>query len=453
MTPVVFALVLSFAFLLLQNCEGIFNKKKLPLGESYPFAMVELYGDTLLAMHPGSQINTVVNPSGAATPLEDNGLLYVVKGENSHFLLYKKEDGRRLDLKLRPGELWVNGRLHAVALDSSARTSSWLKSYRPESLKGLRTVTIGEGIPTDWFPRIFELAKINPAVSYLPENFSELPERDLILMEGLWKVTVPELFFGKDNQVIYADLRAAKAVYLEQADSLPARGYLESLAKMPPGGKIWLDGFSEKEIRDILLKIHPDELALENGGIQSAGTLAAWPGLKSLFLSNPVSDFSILGQLQGLERLGVAADTASGSLNRIKGLRFLSLEADSATAFGLLARNPDLQYLCLKTDSLQRFPDFKRFSKLQGLVLPPVVNPVYAEIKNWEVPYIGVAAGDSVLQVIREQVPDAMVYGQGKDFWGACLGSGWLVLLLPLFFLMVYIKNRWHVSKGREAKA
>ena len=102
-------------------------------------------------------------------------------------MYYKKEDGRRLDLELQPGELRVNGLLASVALDSSARTASWLESYRPESLSGLRTVTIGEGIPVTWFPRIFELAKINPSVSFLPENFSELPERELILMQGLWK--------------------------------------------------------------------------------------------------------------------------------------------------------------------------------------------------------------------------------------------------------------------------
>lgn len=441
------------AAFLFQNCEGAFGGKQLPLGKNYPFAMVELYGDTLLAMQPGSQINTIVNPSGAALPLEDNGLLYLVKDEDAHFLCYKKEDGYRLDVDLRPGELRVNGLLMAVALDSSARTASWLEAYRPESLSGLRTVSIGEGIPVEWFPRIFELAKINPSVSFLPENFSELPERDLVLMQGLWKATMPELFFGTDSQAIYADLRAAKAVYLEQADSIPAPGYLDALAKMPPGGRIWLDGFSEQEIRKILSKTRPDELAVENGGIENATTLAAWPELKSLFLSNPVRDFGILGPLKSIERLGVTADTAPLGLDAVKGLRFLSLEADSATVFGVLARNPGLQYLCLTTDTLEQFPDFKQFSKLQGLVIPPVASPDFSETENWSVPYVGAPAGDSVLQVIRGQAPGTMVYGQGKNFWGACLGSGWLVLLLPLFFLMVYIKSRRHVSKGQEVSA
>lgn len=448
--PVFLALALFMAIFLLQSCDRIGGGRKLPLGKDYPFAMVELYGDTLLAIHPGSQINTKVNPSGAALPLEDDGVLYIVQREASHFLYYKKEDGPRLDLELKPGELRVNGLLTSVVLDSSARTASWLESYRPESLSGLRTVTIGEEIPVAWFPRIFELAKINPSISFLPENFSELPERDLILMQGLWKATVPKLFFGTDEQVVSVDLRGSKAVYLEKADSLPAQGYLDALAKMPSGGRLWLDGFSEKEIHDILLKTRPGELAVEGSVIESPGTLAAWPGLKSLFISNPVRDFGILQPLEALERLAVTADSAPANLNLIKNLYFLSLEADSATAFGVLAQNPDLQYLCLKADTLQRFPDFSKFDKLKGLVLPAVASQDYSSVNTWKVPYIGAPVSDSVLQVIRQKAPDAMVYGQGKDFWGACLGSGWLILLLPLFFLMVYVKNHWNVRKITE---
>ena len=400
--------------------------------------MVELYGDTLLAMQLGSQVNTIINPSGAAVPLDDNGLLYLVKDEEAHFLWYKKEDGQRLDLELRPGQLWVNGRLHAVALDSSAESGTWLSKYSPEDLAGLRTVTIGQGIPEAWFPRIFGLIKINPSISFLTENLSELPERDLILMQGLWKATAPELFLGNDKQVVYANLRAAKAIYLEQADSLPARGYLQFLAKMPSGGKIWLDGFSESEISKILATTKPDELALENSEIRNAQTLAAWTGLKSLFLNMPVRDFGILRQLQTLERLGVAADAASVGFESVRGLRFLCLEADSAVALAILAQNPDVQFLCLKSENLHKFPDFSKFKELKGLVLPAVASQDYSAVGAWKVPYIGAPVTDSVLQVIRQKAPEAMVYGQGRNFWGACLGSGWLGLLLPLFFVLVY---------------
>jgi len=449
MNPALLALAISLTVVLLQSCEGIFSRKKLPLGKEFPFGMVEMYGDTLFAIHPGTQINTMIGPTGAAFPLYDGALLTIIKGDSSAMLYYKAGDGTKLNLKLGPGRLWINGDLHSITLDSSAATASWLHSYRPDSLKALRMVVLGDYLPESWYPRIFELTRINPTVSIFRENFGKTDRKDEILLEGLWKASLPEVFVGTDQQVGYADLRTVRALYLSKQDSLPAKGYLDALSALPPGGRIWLDGFSEAEAGKIVQTVSPDELALENTVVRELGTIL-WPGLKSLLLSGPVSDIGPVGQLKSLERLGiVVGEEGIRGMESIKGLHFLSITSDSATAFSLLRQNPGLQFVCLSLDTLRAFPALTGLGGLRGIVLPPLAVQDYRPLDVLDVPYVGVPVKDSVLQIIRSQLPGKMVYAQGRDFWGACLGSAWMVLLLPLVLLFVYGK-KWAYAREHQ---
>lgn len=430
------------------SCDMLSGRRTLDLGRKMPFGMVEFFGDTMLMMHPGTQINTQITPAGAACPLSDFSLIFFFEDDNSGFHLYKKEDGAKLRIELDARQLRVNGRLRSVVLDSSEATGNWLRSYRPDSVAHLRLVVIGKNLSTDWYPRIFELAKINPNISFIAESFEEVEGKDEILLSGLWKASYPEVFVGNDTSMQKADLRAVRTLYLNKSDSLLPQGFLDRLKVLPPGGRIWLDGFEGEEIRSILKTGKPSELVLENTELQDPAVLAAWPGLNALFLAGPVSDLRPLAGLEALEMLGLqAADTTLG-LETIRDLRFLSIESDSATAFGVLRQNPDLQFLHLETDSLAQLPDLSEFRKLQGILLPRLELADYSAMGGWEIPFVGMPASDSLIQVVQAQYPAGKVYAQGKNFWGACLGSGWLLLLLPMIWIFLWIKTTVHARRN-----
>ena len=91
----------------------IFNPSPLRLGERFPFAMVEFYGDTTLLLQLSNNLNTAVNPSGAAVPLSDQTLLFFMGDSMSSFYLYRKEDGRQIRYEMADGKLRINGQLSA----------------------------------------------------------------------------------------------------------------------------------------------------------------------------------------------------------------------------------------------------------------------------------------------------------------------------------------------------
>ncbi|MBK7477510.1 MAG: hypothetical protein IPI11_16455 [Haliscomenobacter sp.] len=418
----------------------IFNPSPLNLGKRLPFTMVEFYGDTTLLLQLSNNLNTAVNPSGAAVPLSDQTLLYFMGDSISSFYLYRKEDGRKIRYEMAHGKLRINGKLSALSVDSTETSARALKSMNEDSIQNLRLVVIQENIRESVYPDLFRLAKINPRISFIGESFGDLSDKDSILLQGLWKPTLPGVIIAEDTDLPFLDLREAHTLFLNKEDSILAPSFFNAMKTVPDNGKLWLDGFEEDEIKTIIQETHPREIAVVNTEIQTPATLTSWTGIQSLVVEDTLSDLAPLSQLGELEWLSAPVGEGAKGIEAVKNLRFLQVKTSSKELNALLKNNRGLEYLHFRQDSLEALPDLMQLSRLAGLTIPKPEGADLGQLKELKaLKYLGTPAQDSLLQTLKPYCPECLVYGQGYDFWGSCLGSGWLLLIFPLIWFFVRV--------------
>lgn len=418
----------------------IFNPSPLRLGERFPFAMVEFYGDTTLLLQLSNNLNTAVNPSGAAVPLSDQTLLFFMGDTISSFYLYQKEDGRKIRYEMADGKLRINGKLSALSVDSTETSARALKSMNEDSIQNLRLVVIQENIRESVYPDLFRLAKINPRISFIGESFGDLSGKDSILLQGLWKPTLPGVVLAEDTDLPFLDLRETHTLFLNKEDSVLAPSFFNAMKTLPENGKLWLDGFEEEEIKAIIEETQPREIAVVNTEIHNPATLTSWTGIQSLVVEDTLTDLAPIGQLAGLEWLSTPVSEGAKGIDAVNNLKFLQVKAGSKELDALLKNNPGLEYLHFRQDTLEALPDLRQLSRLSGLTIPKPEGADLTQLKELKaLKYLGAPAPDSLVQTLEPYCPECLVYGQGYDFWGSCLGSGWLLLIFPLIWVFLRV--------------
>lgn len=441
--PIVGLLALLGISLLLVRSYQTYNQPE--YGNKLPFSMVTITGDTALALHFSANLNTRITPSGAALPLSDHTLLYFFADSNEAFVLYRNTDGSKLDVQVESNMARINGAISTLMIDSTAASEKLLKGLSKEVIRNTRLVVLGDHLPETWYPALFRLAKVNPALSFIRTSLSDSSPKDSILIRGLWKTTTPEVATGNAGELPFIDLRKTRTLFLEKSDSILPIGFLEALATIPPNSTLWLDGFEEKEIAQMIEIAQPREVSIVNTPISNAAYLTKSKELHALHLEDSLADLTPLKKLPHLEWLSVETAQSPKGADAIQHLYYLHAQTDPATMQTLIQHNPNLQYLSLGRDSLAQLPDLSALSNLRALNIPAPHSMNLEPLKAYtNLKYLGAPVADSALADLQPYCPQCLVYAQGNDFWGVCLGSPLLLFLLPLWWLTIVLLRKKH---------
>ncbi len=367
--------------------------------------------------------------------------------------VYRASDGPNLEVKVDGQNLLLAGKVISVELDKEKGGAEWLAKATKTELRAVRLLALNNGPDATWRAPLDRLAAANPGVG-------------LVFGEGVdWQRVLPRfrprvlaLAAGKldpERRRILADQRQVETLIIkgDDAGSFDALILLHGLRRLAitewnvekagplPAGldrlrSIMIPGAKLKDLAALdaapagvveLSAVDCDELT-------DLGALARRPGLRTLILtgSKKVRDLSVLDGLTRLQWVGLPPETTQ----------------DQFTAF--VGQHPELRILELVgCQQVKDLAPLRQLPKLEGLVLGGPVNhlEVLRELKSLR--FIGVdketfKKNPDQIADLRKALPDALVVPVG----GLCVGSGWILLLLPAVVLMSMVPRRPRAAPG-----
>ena len=423
---------------------GLFLLSILLIFRGFPdekrFIVVQLKGNGLVTNWSKSFHFTFFpasNRDKGAILTEKNDVL----GFNDTYFRYQptKEDTLRIN---DGGDslVFINGKINSIVIHKNEDLLPWFRQMKPEQLTDLASILIEDPIPESYIPYLKTIASQHPHLSLtFAGNDSLNLATDYIRKAGFFQPTV--VFIPVTNADIPALLqwKQAKGLFIVLDDSvilnpLPALPemkecivYGDDLKTMPPD--FFINNPQLKKLSLLLNKpfyalLTPldqlDELVLNNGD-----SIAALDKLKHI--PEKLSVLLISGKCTGIEQLAKA-----------KRLKWLGLpENTSQKEFNLLTTNlKKLQVLEIAGDStITDFSSAEQLSDLRGLVITDTVTDKKSIGRLKKLRYLSLPhdtkEDSAYLKEMAKALPGCLVVANS----GACLGSGWLLLLLPLALL------------------
>lgn len=349
--------------------------------------------------------------------------------------------------------LYINGDLTGISISKDSPPLSFFNQLSTEDISNLRTIQFEEPIWDSIRPYLKKIALLNPAVDivYFSENESVAHlNRDLHWLSNYFH---PRALFleHETDSISFSSLAKFPALeILLIALPIKGSGYLPHLPHLKE-----LILFNNEDSTSIDSEFFKENIDLESltiiindGGTIDWTSLNKLKNLQNLYIE---SDSIILNNiyihhphLKSLHlRLNKESVSISGIFKKNK-LKWLSLHPAEASFLGqspkvLQDSFPELEYLEFENnDSLLDYRNFKNFKKLKYLVVFGEVG-LDSTLHNLDyLRYLSLSDDflkDSVNVVkLQRALPNTIITPNS----GACLGSGWLLLLIPLAGLWFY---------------
>ena len=223
-----------------------------------------------------------------------------------------------------------------------------------------------------------------------------------------------------------------------------------------------------KHLHNLMLEWDPDKgpvinfmkykklsaLSIHESSLKSTQNIKLPNNIRSLFFvsCDSLQDISNLSSYTELRTLGFSGCKKLRDIRSVKGMKNLSWLScppfvDQAQFDSLIPSLPSLQVLeLIDCDSLRNLEVLKKANRLKSLTLADKnINPLLLfEMKNLELlvikPDTG-KTGENQIQELKIQLPNTLVV-PGK---GLCLGSGWILLIIPMVVIGVIFLRRMRV--------
>lgn len=349
--------------------------------------------------------------------------------------------------------MYINGNLTGISISRDSPPRSFFNQLSAEEISHLRTIQFEEPIWDSFKPYLKKIALLNPAVDIV--YFSEIDSVALLNRDLNWlsQYFHPRaLLLGHETDSISFSCLVKYPSLETLMMTLPIKrnGYLPHLPHLKD--IILLNNEDGTSIDFSFLSENTDIESLKiidnNGEFIDCAALNKLKNLRKLYIE---SDSIILNDiylqhphLRSLNlKLYKEGVSISGILKKNK-LKWLSLHPADSPFKGQSPKVfqdsfPELEYLEFENnDSLLDYRNFKNFKKLKHLVVFGKVG-LDSTLHNLDhLRYLSLSNDflkDSVNVVrLQKALPNTIITPNS----GACLGSGWLLLIIPLAGLWFY---------------
>lgn len=387
--------------------------------------------------------------------VEDGDLLYVLPGESAPEVMirYSSFLGNELSFRcdsLEPFILKLNNQIFALQLYDSI-SWNWVKNATSDVLKGIHSVSLSLPVEKDQFEILSSLISVSQLSGAMINAESGLHHLDKIL----FMCQLEWLYISTDTTLLFSDiarhnLNKIELLYLNEAtDSVDNINHLQKLNHLQQ--LIISSGSCKYKTMNLSEYHNLKSLSIIESQIMSTGEIQLPDKLKSLYFLSCDSLFDVqnLSKYNKLRILGFTQCRRLQDISSIHGMKnliWLSCPPGmNQIQFDTLI--PSLQSLhvleLINCDSLKSIEAIKELKSIKSLTLAcKNINSSSAnDMKNLELlilqPDTG-KAGELKIMQLRNRLPNTLVV-PGKGF---CLGSGWILILLPLTGLILFLFRR-----------
>jgi hypothetical protein len=357
---------------------------------------------------------------------------------------YVSGDGTALSVTFDEWSTRLSGEIVTLMLGSEGALR-WLQSASRRELAAVRLVNLGsDSLDQASLAALKRLATVNPHVGLVVDS-------DDVLLQVL-PFFRPRELIGAVTLRNLQNLRQLETLFITASDS----GSLGFLADLSHVRRLILSDWDMDKAGLLPAGMTRLRSLTAHGGDapKDALVLGALPAeLEELsFIGIDGSlDLSGLPQLPALRTLILAGSEVANDLSNLEGLEkleWLSLPQNITQRqfAALLARHPDLRILEVTgADSVTDLAPLRGLKKLEGLVLtsPDVTLEVLSGLKSLR--FVGLYADSSRasrdrLASVRRALPEALVVP--VEPVSLCLGSGWILFLVPVTVALWFIWRR-----------
>ncbi|MFW6108680.1 MAG: hypothetical protein ACOC8D_02585 [bacterium] len=369
------------------------------------------------------------------------------------FCPYRQADGAELDFAVDGQRLTLGGQTVAARLAAEEGAWDWLKAAPAEERAALRCIYLAGKLDDGQMAALKALAAQRPALDLVVEK--EAPLDDLLRLFEPRRLILPERRLTEAQQRLLAKLPELEALWVgaERTAELDFLTRLPRLRRLVVNG--WKPGRADlfpwgcRRLR---------ALGLTDCGLTSLTAIEHLTDLRELRLLHckQMTDLTALTSVQRLSVLALFLDEQVedyGVVPRLPKLRHLALGSPIAQpSFDALVRSmPDLQSLelvgCKEVNSLAAVPQLTNLDHLVLLTEAEDLEPVL-EMKHLELLALPekVWKDQQTIAGVRAALPQtALTEAQ------VCLGSGWLLVLVPAIALGWLLWWRRRGARERHA--
>lgn len=401
----------------------------LSVSSDVPIAVYNLnrYG---ILFHSGSTSKNLT-----ALLAEAGDLLHISTEETGFYYRYNPKDGQHLLFSFDPDspfKTFLNGRLISLSINDDPIVWEWLEDCDIRSLQHLQSlhIALDKGSPNLVLLQKIASARTNIGLSF-EGDFND-PFEIIALFTPSWLAIPGPLDFDENVIPKLKKLECLFGYTSENMKFVEELPHLETLI-------LWMEDDAEEIQFNRITKLRSLTLCGYNE-IRSLADFSNNNRLRNLYLiSCDIEDFSPVTAFSRLTGLGlwdceVVVDLSE--LQKLSHILWFSFPPEvSQRDFSVfLSQHPDLKVIdLLGCDEITDLSPLSRLTEIQGLTLDlPLedLSPLY-QLKKLEVLIFEEDMyNEEDYQNLRAALPDTQI-----AIGGYCLGSGWLLLVIPIIVI------------------
>ena len=439
--------------------------------ESPDFQIIQLRGIDAALNYSHQQWDFFPKRDGRPplVPVWDGDILFIsfkVDNKESEFITtYSCKDGLDLFLETRGSVLYLGGKPVSLATDSDAlgQAWEWLETAKTDDLKSLRFLSL-EHFKPDQMAVLQKVARANPNIGLALKNkqvqtilpLFQPSHLILILDEPLTVETINILKQQGSLRTLWISLETSGF----EPSSLADLKFLSAISGIE---RVVLSTNNERILpsaRDFFPK-NLRSLTLSGFSLENLSFLKHLPHLKELSLErckvNDSRDLMELIRLTSLELVDNQGINIPSLLRHLPALRYVGSSPieDRKSLIASLQSLRHLQMLHVNYPQLSDFSGLEQISSLRSLIITgKTEKDVKFQTRSLyglkQLRYLALdnrlVADQKELDMLERALPDCRI----AAVEGVCMGSGWILLLIPaiLAALFTAIRRRRQGSPG-----
>lgn len=342
---------------------------------------------------------------------------------------------------------FVNGKIHTIILSDQSDLLPWFRQMKKNELTDLKRIFFKSAIPDAYIPFLKEIAHLHPQTALgFEENDAAQVMRSYLKKANFFQPKVISAYLSQSQLSLLNHWKSTESLYLAISDSVIGT----TLPALPMLKQCIITGNNSTTLSASFFKTNQQLKKISiSGCLTDYAFLEPLKSLEQLTINNQDCKMNLALLKEKLPKLNLLL--VSGTCSKIdllttgKKLRWLGLPANTSQQEfdSICAALPALQVLELRgNDSISNLKPLQQINQLKELIIRDKITDLKSLYSLKDLRYLSVPdenkTDKATIQALEKALPGCIIVPNS----GACLGSGWLLLMLPATFLFSIIFDK-----------